>query len=298
MKHLLRIEDLTPDELGDLVDLASLVRSDPTSYAGALAGHAIGLFFMKQSVRTWVSTEVAAIELGIHPVVIRNDEVGLGTRETPEDVGRVLERYLDLLGMRVFDHSDLERVAGAVAVPVINLLSDQEHPCQALADMQTIADHFGRLDGIEVAYVGDGNNTAASLIGAVTRSGGKMRVASPSGYEPNERALSSAREFGEVTVVTDARDAVADADVVYTDVWTSMGQEAEAAKRRKELAPFQVNRELFDLAKPTAIFLHCLPAHRGEEVTDEVMEHPRSLIFDQAENRLHSFKAILLTALG
>ena len=298
MKHLLRIEDLTPDELRDLVDFASLVRSDPTSYAGALTGHSIGLFFMKQSVRTWVSTEVAAIELGIHPVVIRNDEVGLGTRESPEDVGRVLERYLDLLGMRVFDHSDLENVAGAVDVPVINLLSDQEHPCQAVADMQTIADHFGRLDGIEVAYIGDGNNTAASLMGAVTRSGGKVRVASPSGYEPDQRSLSSAREFGEVLVVIDPGEAVAGADVVYTDVWTSMGQEGETAERRRVFADYQVTRDLFDLAKPTAIFLHCLPAHRGEEVADEVMEHPRSLVFEQAENRLHTFKAILLTALS
>jgi ornithine carbamoyltransferase len=298
MKHLLRIGDLTPPELGELVDLASLVRSDPDKYNGSLAGRSIGLFFMKQSVRTWVSTEVAAIQLGIHPVVIRNEEVGLGTRETPEDVGRVLERYLDLVGMRVFAHSDLESVAGAVGIPVINLLSDIEHPCQAVADLQTIADHFGRLEGIQVAYVGDGNNTAASLIGAITRTGGRVRVASPARYEPDPNALASAREFGEVTVVNDPNEAVEGADVVYTDVWTSMGQETEADERRQQFASFQVTRDLFERAKPEAIFLHCLPAHRGEEVTDEVMEHPRSLIFDQAENRLHSFKAILLTALG
>jgi len=298
MKHLLRIGDLTPDELGDLVDLASLVRSDPAAYAGALTGRSIGLFFMKQSVRTWVSTDVAAIQLGIHPVVIRNEHVGMGSRESPEDVGRVLERYLDLLGMRVFAHTDLERVAGAVKVPVINLLSDDEHPCQAIADLQTIADHFGRLEGIDLAYIGDGNNTAASLIGAVTRTGGKVRVASPLGFEPSEQILKSAREFGEVAVTTNPQEAVSGADVVYTDVWTSMGQEAEAADRRRQFAAFQVNQGLFELASPEAIFLHCLPAHRGEEVTDEVMEHPRSLVFEQAENRLHSFKAILLRALG
>lgn len=298
MKHLLRISDLEPDELSDLVDLASLVRSDPDAYSGALSGRSIGLFFMKQSVRTWVSTEVAAIQLGIHPVVIRNEQVGMGTRETPEDVGRVLERYLDLLGMRVFAHTDLERVASAVAAPVINLLSDEEHPCQAIADLQTIADHFGRLEGVELAYLGDGNNTASSLIGAVTRSGGRARVASPLGFEPNEQTMKSAREFGEVLVTSDPEEAVAGADVVYTDVWTSMGQEDEAADRRRTFAPYQVNLELFERANPESIFLHCLPAHRGEEVTDEVMEHPRSLIFEQAENRLHSFKAILLTALG
>ncbi len=222
----------------------------------------------------------------------------MGTRETPEDVGRVLERYLDLLGMRVFAHSDLDRVAGAVDVPVINLLSDEEHPCQAIADLQTIADHFGRLEGIVVAYIGDGNNTAASLIDAITRSGGRVRIASPLGYEPSEQTLKSAREFGEVFVTSDPSEAVAGADVVYTDVWTSMGQEGEAADRRRTFAPYQVNVELFERANATSIFLHCLPAHRGEEVTDEVMDHPRSLIFEQAENRLHSFKAILLTALG
>lgn len=298
MKHLLRIGDLSSEELNDLVDLASLVRSDPASYVGALSGRSIGLFFMKQSVRTWVSTDVAAIQLGIHPVVIRNEQVGMGSRESPEDVGRVLERYLDLLGMRVFAHTDLERVASAVKVPVINLLSDDEHPCQAIADLQTIADHFGRLQGIELAYIGDGNNTAASLIGAVTLGGGKVRIASPLGYEPNETTLKSAREHGEVLVTPDPREAVAGADVVYTDVWTSMGQEDEAAARRRAFAPYRVDLGLFALANPESIFLHCLPAHRGEEVTDEVMEHPRSLIFEQAENRLHSFKAILLTALG
>jgi ornithine carbamoyltransferase len=294
VKNLLRISDLTSKELFDLVDLASLVRADPSRYEGSLKGRSIGLFFMKQSVRTWVSTDVAAMELGMHTVVIRNEDAGLGTRESPEDVGRVLERYLDILGMRVFSHNDLDRVAMAVTVPVINLLSDIEHPCQAIADLQTIADHFGRLEGIEVAYVGDGNNTATSLIGAVVRTGGKMRVASPPGY----RIGTPEEEFGEVLFTNDPKEAVAQADVVYTDVWTSMGQEAETAERRRAFAGYQVNRELFDLAKPNAIFMHCLPAHRGEEATDDILDDPRSLIFDQAENRLHSFKAILLTALG
>jgi ornithine carbamoyltransferase len=297
MKHLLRIGDLSPAELINLVDLSRSIKNDPDQYAGTLSGRSIGLFFMKQSVRTWVSTDVAAIELGIHPIVIRNDQIGLGTRETPEDVGRVLERYLDLLGMRVFDHNDLERVAKAVSVPVINLLSDAEHPCQAVADVQTMAEHRS-LPDTTVAYVGDGNNTAASLIGAVTRAGGSVRVASPDGYLLSEEVLTDARRYGDVVVTTDPLEAVSGANVVYTDVWTSMGHEAESAERRRVFAPYQVNLDLFERATPDALFLHCLPAHRGEEVTDEVLEHPRSVVFDQAENRLHSFKAILLTALG
>lgn len=297
MKHLLRIGDLDPAELNELIGLSQRVKDRPGKYAGALAGRSIGLFFMKQSVRTWVSTDVAAIELGIHPVVIRNEQIGLGSRESPEDVGRVLERYLDLLGMRVFDHDDLERVAKAVSVPVINLLSDAEHPCQAIADLQTMAEHRP-LAETTVAYVGDGNNTAASLIGAVTRAGGTVRVASPEGYMLSEEVTADARHYGEVLTTTNPVEAVSGANVVYTDVWTSMGQEAESAERRRVFAPYQVDVDLFERANPDALFMHCLPAHRGEEVTDELLEHPRSVVFDQAENRLHSFKAILLRALG
>ena len=297
MKNLLRIGDLDPAELIDLIGLSRRVKNSPADYVGALAGRAIGLFFMKQSVRTWVSTDVAAIELGVHPVVIRNEQIGLGSRESPEDVGRVLERYLDLLGMRVFDHEDLERVAKAVSVPVINLLSDAEHPCQAVADLQTMAEHRS-LAETTVAYVGDGNNTASSLVGAVTRAGGSVRVASPEGYFLSDEVIADARHHGEVKVTTDPLEAVSGANIVYTDVWTSMGQEAESAERRRVFAPYRVDVELFDAAHPDALFMHCLPAHRGEEVTDEVLEHPRSVVFDQAENRLHSFKAILLTALA
>lgn len=252
---------------------------------------------MKQSVRTWVSCDVAAIQLGAHPVVIRNEQVGLGTRETPEDVGRVLERYLDLIGMRVFDHSDLDQLAAAVSVPVINLLSDREHPCQAVADLQTLAEHR-ELDGLELAYVGDGNNTCNSLLLAAAMSGVSIRIATPPGYEPDSHLVATARLRGVVLLTNDPAEAVSGADAVYTDVWASMGQEEEAAERRRVFAPYRVDGDLFELAKPDAIFLHCLPAHRGEEVTDEVIEHPRSRVFDQAENRLHSFKAILLAALA
>jgi ornithine carbamoyltransferase len=297
MNRLLGIGDLEPDELRELVGLAGLVKADPGSVAGALTGRSIGLFFMKQSVRTWVSCDVAAIELGVHPVVIRNEQVGLGIREAPEDVGRVLERYLDLLGMRVFEHSDLEKIADAVAIPVVNLLSDREHPCQAIADIQTLAEHRP-VEGSMLAYVGDGNNTCHSLMLAGTMAGASIRIATPPGYEPDRHLLAEAHRFGEVLVTNDPQEAVAGADAVYTDVWASMGQESEVDERGHTFAPYRVDLALFESAKPDAVFLHCLPAHRGEEVTDEVIDHPRSRVYDQAENRLHSFKAILLTALG
>jgi len=297
MDRFLSIGDLEPTELRELVGLAARVKADPGSVTGALTGRSIGLFFMMQSVRTWVSCDVAAIELGVHPVVIRNEQVGLGTRETPEDVGRVLERYLDLLGMRVFEHSDLEMIADAVSVPVVNLLSDREHPCQAIADIQTLAEHRP-VEGSVLAYVGDGNNTCHSLMLAGAMAGASVRIATPPGYEPDRQILAEAHRFGEVLVTNDANEAVGGADAVYTDVWASMGQESEAVERRRTFAPYRVDLALFESAKPDAIFLHCLPAHRGDEVTDEVMDHPRSRVYDQAENRLHSFKAILLTALG
>jgi ornithine carbamoyltransferase len=297
MKQLLSIADLSPPELADLVALARRVKADPSSVAGALMGRSIGLFFMKQSVRTWVSCDVAAIQLGVHPVVIRNEQVGLGSRETPEDVGRVLERYLDLLGMRVFDHSVLERIASVVSVPVVNLLSDHEHPCQAVADLQTLAEQK-ELDGLQLAYVGDGNNTCNSLLLAAAMSGVSIRIATPPGYEPDPHLVAAARLHGVVLLTTDSTEAVSGADAVYTDVWASMGQEDEVDERRRIFAPYRVDLALFEKAKPDAIFLHCLPAHRSDEVTDTVIEHPRSVVFDQAENRLHSFKAILLAALG
>ncbi len=293
MGSLLSISDLDSASLGALLELAAKVKRDRDSYRRALAGRSIGLFFAKQSVRTWVSCDVAAIELGVHPVVIRNDQAGMGTREAPEDVGRVLERYLDLLGLRVFEHTDLERIAAAVSVPVINLLSDREHPCQAVADLQTLAEHRP-VENAVIAYVGDGNNVCHSLILAAAMAGASVRVATPPGYQPDETVVAAARRHGNVAWTPDPAEAIADADAVYTDVWASMGQEAEAAERRRTFASYQVDLRLFELAKEDAIFLHCLPAHRGEEVTEEVIEHPRSRVFDQAENRLHAFKAILL----
>lgn len=280
-----------------MLDLGAAVKADPAGHRTALAGKSIGLFFQQQSLRTWVSCDVAAIQLGIHPIVIRNEQTGLGVRETPEDVGRVLERYLDLLGMRVFDHADLTAIDRATDMPVVNLLSDREHPCQAIADLMTLNEHLP-VAGSRVAFLGDGNNVCHSLILATVKAGGSIAVATPPGYAPDADIVAQAREVGEVTITDDPHEAAAGADAVYTDVWTSMGREEEAALRRRHFARFQVDDRIMQTAGPEAIFLHCLPAHRGEEVTDSVMESGQSRVFDQAENRLHAFKAILLHLLG
>jgi ornithine carbamoyltransferase len=294
---LLSIADTAPERLAQILDLGARVKSDPDWYRTALAGRSIGLFFQKQSLRTWVSCDVAAIQLGIHPIVIRNDQTGMGSRETPEDVGRVLDRYLDLLAMRVFDHRDLVSIDAVTSVPVVNLLSDLEHPCQAVADIMTLAEHRDPR-GATLAYVGDGNNVCHSLMLAAAMAGTTVRVAAPSGYEPDAAVVALAGRHAEVVVTNDPVEAVSGCDAVYTDVWASMGQEDEAALRRRHFAGFQVDEDLFARAADDAVFLHCLPAHRGEEVSHGVMEHARSRVFDQAENRLHAFKAILLAELG
>jgi ornithine carbamoyltransferase len=294
---LLAISDITPERLSHVLDLGRRVKADPDWYRTALAGRSIGLFFQKQSLRTWVSCDVAAIQLGIHPIVIRNDQTGMGSRETPEDVGRVLDRYLDLLAMRVFDHGDLVSIDAVTSAPVVNLLSDVEHPCQAVADIMTLAEHRDPR-GATLAYVGDGNNVCHSLMLAAAMAGATVRVAAPAGYEPDRAVVEAARHHAEVVITNDPTEAVAGADAVYTDVWASMGQEDEAALRRRHFAGFQVDGALFARAADDAVFLHCLPAHRGEEVSHEVMEHARSRVFDQAENRLHAFKAVLLAELG
>lgn len=294
--NFLSVADLAPEELQEVLALADRVKREPGEYRHALEGRSIGLFFAKQSLRTWVSCDVAAIQLGGHPLAIRDDNAGMGSRETPTDVGRVLERYLDLLALRVYRHQNLEEIAEVVEMPIVNLLSDAEHPCQALADLQTIAEQR-TLAGATVTYLGDGNNVCHSLILGAAMSEAQVRVAGPVGYEPDASVVETARRHGSVDLYHDPEEAVKGSDVVYTDVWTSMGDESEADLRRRHFAPFQVTRDLFDLAHPDAIFMHCLPAHRGEEVVDEVMDHPRSVVFDQAENRLHSFKALLLSLL-
>jgi ornithine carbamoyltransferase len=280
-----------------VLDLGARVKADPDMFRTALAGRSIGLFFQKQSLRTWVSCDVAAIQLGAHPIAIRNEQAGMGVRETPEDVGRVLERYLDLLGMRVFDHQDLTALDVVTRMPVVNLLSDREHPCQAIADLMTLAEHRP-LEGSRIAFLGDGNNVCHSLVLAATKAGGTIAVATPPGYEPAAEVVEIASRHGEVIVTNDPMEAVAGADAVYTDVWASMGQEEEAGLRKRHFSRFQVDDRVMAAAGPDPIFLHCLPAHRGEEVTDSVIESANSRVFDQAENRLHAFKAILLHLLG
>lgn len=291
--NFLSVTDLGLEGLRTVLDLGRRVKQAPEEFRTSLDGRSIGLFFAKQSLRTWVSCDVAAIELGAHPLAIRDDNTGMGSRESPADVGRVLARYLDLLAMRVHRHSDLEEIARHVEMPIVNLLSDVEHPCQALADLMTIEEHRS-LDGATIAYVGDGNNVCHSLMLGAAMSGAAVRISGPAGYEPDATLLESARGFAPVTLHEDPVEATAGADVVYTDVWASMGQESESELRQRHFDRYRVDLELFEQADPDAIFMHCLPAHRGLEVTDDVMDHPRSAVFDQAENRLHSFKAILL----
>ncbi|HEX9855194.1 MAG TPA: ornithine carbamoyltransferase [Acidimicrobiia bacterium] len=290
--------DLGPDGLGAVLDLAAAVKADRSLHRGTLRGLKVGLFFEKPSTRTRVSCEAAVVDLGAHPVVLKSDEVGLGRREAVADVARVLDRYLDILAFRVFDHRHLVELADNADAPVVNLLSDRSHPCQALADLQTVREHR-ELAGTILTYVGDGNNVAHSLMLAGAMSGMEIRVAAPPGFEPaadiTAEAMAIARTTGgSIMVTSDPHVGVAGADVVYTDVWASMGQEDEAEERRRLFAPFQVDSELFGEAARHAIFLHCLPAHRGEEVTDDVIEHERSFVFDQAENRMHAFKALLV----
>jgi ornithine carbamoyltransferase len=298
---ILRVGDLGPGGVSAVVASAAAVKRDRAQVAGALRGTRVGLFFEKPSTRTRVSCEVAVTDLGGVPIVLKQDEVGLGSREAVEDVARVLDRYLDVLALRVFDHRDLDTVAAHAEAPVINLLSDLEHPCQALADLQTLAE-ARPLSGAVVAYVGDGNNVCHSLMIGGAAAGVTVRVASPPGHEPATwaatEAMDGAVDGAGIVVTNDPEEAVRGADAVYTDVWASMGQEGEAAERRTRFEPYRVTEDLFALAAPDAIFLHCLPAHRGDEVTDAVIDHDRSRVFDQAENRMHSFKALLLHLMG
>lgn len=299
-RNLLMITDLGGDLTKVLADAATL-KQDRLQRHDALAGHSVGIFFEHPSMRTRISSEVAIAELGAHPVTLRGEEVGISSREAPEDVARVLSRYVSLVAMRVRSHVTLEAVAAHATVPVVNLLSDRSHPCQALADLQTIAEHR-TLAGTRLAYVGDGNNVAHSLLLGGAMSGMDVTIASPKGFEPAgdivAEATRLAAEHGSLIAVTDdPRAAVDGADVVYTDVWTSMGKEEEKRRRLEAFSGYEVTEEMFSLAKSDAVFLHCLPAHRGEEVSAAMIEHPRSFVFDQAENRLHAFKALMLALL-
>lgn len=297
MRHFLSLADWSPEEVVGLVTHARQVKAKPDSFRHALAGKTLGMVFQKRSTRTRVSFEVGMYQLGGTALFLSSDDLQLGRGETVEDTARVLSRYVDGIMARVYDHQDLVKLT-AGTVPIINGLSDKVHPCQVLADLQTVYEAKDRLEGVTLTYVGDGNNMCHSLMIGCAKAKVAIRVCTPQGYEPDPEFVEVARAAGgDVTVTNDVQEACEDVDVVYTDVWASMGQEEEATARRKAFEAYQVNEALFARAGLGAVFLHCLPAHRGEEVTDGVVDHPRSLVLDQAENRLHAQKALMIALL-
>ena len=301
MRHFISLADYSGDELEGLLNLAIRLKDDWRRGGNEpmLRGQVLGMVFQKPSLRTRVSFDMAMRHLGGDALYLSPDEIGLGKREDVSDVSRVLSGYVQAIMARVFEHEHILGLARFATVPVINGLSDYNHPCQAMADALTILERFGQLRGIDLAFIGDGNNVAVSLLFASARLGMNFSIASPSGYDlpPSAVALAEdmARESGaKIRRLRDPREAVENAQVVYTDSWVSMGQETEAEERLAIFKPYQVNAELFALADASAIVMHCLPAHRGYEITDQVMDGPHSVIFYQAENRMHAQKAILV----
>jgi ornithine carbamoyltransferase len=294
-KDLLSIADLAAEDIRRLLDNAIEMKRQPSS--SVLAGQTLALLFEKPSLRTRVSFDVAMYQLGGHSVYLSQSEVGLGSRESIADVARTLSRYVNIMAARTFSHLTIESLAEHAAVPVINALSDKEHPCQALADLLTIYEKKAKLEGLTLAYIGDGNNVANSLLLASVLVGMNFKIASPGGYEITEEIValgrSLAQRSAQILLLGQPQAAAEGADVVYTDVWTSMGQEQEAEKRRGDFAGYQVNSELLSLAARDAILMHPLPAHYGDEIAPGLAQSPHSVIFDQAENRLHVQKAIL-----
>ena len=305
MRHFLSIADVEPHELKEVLRLARELKAERQVGGNRplLAGKALGMLFQKPSLRTRVSFEMGMLHLGGWALYLSPDEVGLGTRESPPDVARVLGRYVDGIMARVFAYSDIKALAEYSPVPVINGLSDYNHPCQALADLLTIDEKRGRLQGLKLAYVGDGNNMCTSLLFAAAKVGMDMAVASPQEYAPSHEVVEKAQAFallsgGRVTITSDPVTAVQGADILYTDAWVSMGQEEETNARLRVFPPYQVNAALLAQAKKDALVMHCLPAHRGQEITGEVADGPQSVLFDQAENRLHAQKAVLVWLMG
>ena len=303
MRHFLVDDDLSPAELVTVLDEADRRKQDRLSDRPLAGPKAVAVIFEKPSTRTRLSFEVGIAELGGHPVIIDARSSQLGRGETIEDTARVLSRFVSAIVIRTFGQDRIEALARAAAVPVVNALTDYAHPCQALADLQTIRERKGRLEGVTLTYVGDGNNMAHSLLLAGAAAGMHVRVASPPAHAPQQQAVRRAEEIaaatgGSVTVTADALAAADAADVLYTDVWASMGQEAEAADRIPTFEPFRLDERLVAAAAGDVVVLHCLPAHRGEEISDAVIEGPHSAVWDQAENRLHAQKALLAFLLG
>jgi ornithine carbamoyltransferase len=299
---LLSIADLSRAEIESIFEVARAGKADPAAFAGVLAGKAVVLLFEKESLRTKVSFEIGVSRLGGLAVYHDHRDARIGERESVSDYARNLERWCDCIVARVYGHSVLAEMSAASRVPIVNALSDLEHPCQALADLLTLTEKLGTVEGIRVAYVGDGNNVCQSLMLACATMGASCTAICPKGLGPDEAIVRKAAAIGErcgATIsVTDDLGAVAGHDAVYTDTWVSMGHEAEAARRHVALARYQVTQELMDRAGRDALFMHCLPAHRGFEVAPEVIDSPRSIVFDQAENRLHAQNAVLVHLLG
>ena len=302
-KDFLSIRDLSIYEFSQLLDRAAEVKKHPRKYRRALEHRILAMIFQKPSLRTRMTFEAGMLQLGGEAIYLAPSDIQMGSREGAYDIGKNLERWVDGIMLRTFGHQIAVDLAASTKIPVINALTDLSHPCQAMADFLTLREHKGSLANLKLAYVGDGNNVCHSLMLAAARGGTKMAVGTPAGYEPKPEMVQAAREDGKdtgfaLTLTNSAEEAASGADAVYTDVWASMGQEAEKEKRARIFAPYQVNARLMSHAKNGALFMHCLPAHRGDEVTDDVIDAPSSVVYDQAENRLHAQKAILLALMG
>ena len=302
MKDLISLHDLTKEEVKDLLELGIKLKKEQKSGIEhhILKGKTLGMIFTKSSTRTRVSFEVGMTQLGGYPLFLSSNDIQLGRGETIYDTAKVLERFLDGIMIRTFDHQDVIDLAEYADIPVINALTDLLHPCQVLADLMTAYEHKGRLEGLKLAYIGDGNNMAHSLMYGCAKAGLDCAIATPDNYQCDSDVVLNAKDDfkksgRELIITNDPVEAIKNADVVYTDTWVSMGQESEKAQRQKIFMPYQVNKELFQKAKSDAVFMHCLPAYRGFEVTEEVIDGPQSVIFDEAENRLHAQKAVMVT---
>lgn len=306
MKHLVCLSDWSADEILETLKLADQLKYENKNgirHNHLLKGKSLGLIFSKSSTRTRVSFEVAMYQLGGYSMFLSANDIQLGRGETVADTAKTLSRYIDGIMIRTYKQSDVEELAACGTIPIINGLTDSQHPCQILADLQTVREYKGKFKGVKLAYVGDGNNVANSLLIGCSKVGMDISVATPKGYECDSKsieiAMKAAQESGaQISIGYDPFEAVKDADVVYTDTWTSMGVEAEKEERVKAFMPYQVKSELMGKAKPDAIFMHCLPAYRGYEVTAEVIDGPQSVVFDEAENRLHAQKAVLVKLMG
>ena len=303
LDNFISIHDLTLYQFSKILDISREIKDNPHRFRNKLKGKILAMIFQKPSLRTRMTFEVGMLQLGGEAVYLSPSDIQIGTRETVYDMGKNLERWVDAIMIRTFAHQNVIDLAQSCHIPVINALTDLLHPCQAMADFFTLKEKRGDLANFKLAYVGDGNNVCHSLLSAAAKAGSKMSVATPPGYEPDSEIRKQAEEDGKETgasfsFTNDPSEAVENADAIYTDTWASMGQEQEKEKRGEIFAPFQVNKSLMAKAKKGVFFMHCLPAHRGEEVTDDVIDSSQSIVYDQAENRLHVQKVIMLSLLG